>query len=756
MSVLRRYLAVVLLLAGALAPVRSDLASRALRGGSAAVTRRTASARAGWEDKDRPPALWWQGASGMMGTVAANCYDISLEMLIDEVPKLPGRGFRTLSIQSVYDSGTYGQTLWCGLGLSEAERFNQALCPDKTEDECQGLWDQLVQTCIDNGVAIVSNFNAGFYSTDSPDFKSAEVYVKNAVAALRTSQPGLEDEDGQEQEWTDAVRGEVRAACAAANDKRCPGLWFSWAPLRWGGKSKPANETEVVGMKDTSPNLQWIRDDDAQMAYVSVWAGMPGTNFEYPEWTEYITGVLKAWAAKGVDGFMFDDPTRYPGMGEYCSPASAGGGSDTTCFWTPDSSKMKEVTDAVRTASDQRTFQAAELYGEVEYAIELGFDSLLQKEDYGASNPIINKVYDTSYDALEDAFTGAGSLDAAIAQCYFTMGRGSRWCVLSMARQPVMVSWLSTSEPSIPVHDSTGEVNSWDCGGTLQGDMSMPACFQTCAADENCNSITVSWQSTDEVSCSTSPAYQVEDCAWAIGEGKASFLGDSPKKTRLMLALSTVSGLLPTVDMWGNDAWWSNDIFPGADDQDSWMLDLDTQVIAKSLAFKHTSLRQALAADSPGYAVLRYDALYSGEVTITTFNFDAEDADANIYLYDSLVGQTATDMQNGVPWQLDSTTTMLSLPGYGYRALKLDEPWPVFEFQTTDMCTEAGDSEQTTLAGCFIKCIDMSVGCEAVNIKWLSNDAAEGKLVMCFPLAAASCTADSGTEDAWSYFTRKP
>merc|ERR1712060_768415 len=119
-------------------------------------------------------------------------------------------------------------------------------------------------------------------------------------------------------------------------------------------------------------------------------------------------------------------------------------------------------------------------------------------------------------------------------------------------------------------------------------------------------------------------------------------------------------------------------------------------VISKSFAFKHTSLRQILAVDSPGYAVLRYDALYSGEVTITTFNFDADDKDVNVYFYDSLVGRTATDMQNGVQWQLKSTTTMLSLPGYGYRALKLDEPWPVFEFQTTDRCTEASDGEQTT------------------------------------------------------------
>jgi len=217
--------------------------SRGLRG---TVTSASASA---WPDAGRPKAYWWQqGSAGMMATIAPNCAGVDLKTLIHVVvPRLKATGIKTLSIQSAYDSGEWGKSLWCGLGISKAETLNTALCPGSSEAECEGLWNQLVQTCIDSEVAIVSNFNAGYYSVKSPDFGSAEKDVKAAVLQLRKdpAKKTMEQQAGKENEWTEAVRDVVREKCRAAKKAECPGLWFAWAPLRWGNSSKPATEKEV-------------------------------------------------------------------------------------------------------------------------------------------------------------------------------------------------------------------------------------------------------------------------------------------------------------------------------------------------------------------------------------------------------------------------------------------------------------------------------------------------------------------------------
>jgi len=218
--------------------------------------------------------------------------------------------------------------------------------------------------------------------------------------------------------------------------------------------------------------------------------------------------------------------------------------------------------------------------------------------------------------------------------------------------------------------------------------------------------------------------------------------------------VSVVGGLLPSIDMWGDDAWWSGRPFPGFDDKDRALGDLQGKVLSKSGAFRHLSLRQDLKVSTEkGYAILRYDAMGSGEAAVAVFNFDGSPLDVDVFMYKSLAGKRATDMLTGKGQQLSDSTKVAAVPGYGYRIFKVEGALPTWEFKSTDMCTEKRDLEQLSVPGCFLKCLEEGATCTGVNIGWTTKQEVVEELVQCYLLSNAACTAGTSSS-AWSHFVR--
>ena len=180
------------------------------------------------------------------------------------------------------------------------------------------------------------------------------------------------------------------------------------------------------------------------------------------------------------------------------------------------------------------------------------------------------------------------------------------------------------------------------------------------------------------------------------------------------------------------------------------------EVIANSWAFSGLSLRTPLDVDQDdAYALMRYDALFSGEVGIAVYNLAGKKRTISVTMPAAAIGATATSMVNNQKHTLKDTYEV-TLPPRGYAFLA--DIWPgTWSSQGYKNCFQGqgaswgSDSQGTmSIAACFDTCLESD--CEGVTVAWGANGNVD-----CFlrkGIDTSNCL-DGNTGDTWyTTFTR--
>lgn len=274
---------------------------------------------------------WWQYAPAMK-TVSPSCSEMKgLTALRDDIIEGAENGVNVLAINAVYDSGSGvdypAGTAYCGLAGKDHFKVNPMI-------GSESMLRQLVQFAHNLDVRVISWFNPSYIYTGSELFIEAEKDMGD-------------------------VGGQYHLLSADSKAR-----WFKW----WdyppcGNTAEKPDQPEQTGEKS------WIWSETAQSHYLSIWANQPSLDFTVPEAVEYIQQALAYWVDDvGIDGFLFDNPDQYIGLGaepvELCFDEIS-----QTCgpCWDPgDLTGMRQFTygNPYMKADMSKVVFMAELYGE--------------------------------------------------------------------------------------------------------------------------------------------------------------------------------------------------------------------------------------------------------------------------------------------------------------------------------------------------------------------------------------------------------
>ena len=222
---------------------------------------------------------------------------------------------------------------------------------------------------------------------------------------------------------------------------------------------------------------------------------------------------------------------------------------------------------------------------------------------------------------------------------------------------------------------------------------------------------------------------------------------NKPKQLALSLALVGGAGGV------GDFEWW--DDFPGSTNPAK-LKDVFEILQNSPDAFNGLSLRTILDVDQDdAYAMMRYDALFSGEVGIAVYNLAGEERTISVTMPAAAIGATATSMVNNQKHTLKDTYEVTLKP-YSYEFLS--DIWPgKWKSHGYKNCYQGqgaswGSDSQgpMSIAACFDTCLETD--CEGVTVAWGANGNVE-----CFlrkGIDTSNCL-DGNTGDTWyTTFTR--
>lgn len=647
----------------------------------------------GYEQKAQQ---WWHQAAAMR-TVSPLCNSMTFSDLLASVDDVHASGTTVFAINSAYDSGFGydGAGLWCGLAISDLMNVSKAI-------GSQEAWDQLEQTIHSKDMSLVTWMNPSYFWTGSSYFKIAEQDIKK----YGVNSPNI--------------------------PATSPALWFRWREDNPDGETKPSDTLDWTGNPPPTnggTGWVWIWSPEANAAYLSIWGHQPCTDWLSPQWQEQFRTVATHWIEEmNVDGFVFDFPDGYIGSGSSNSHLSAWQkGGD---LWSYDPDIIKQyITDVIHDVGDNRVAAFAELYPDdwsVERSRDFGFDAVISDDGgYGKYKLAASAVLDGVAGALETAFTGDGSADALRSQCIHS--NGGR-CAIPWTRFVVGTPWFGGADLT---------ENNFDCSKAASyvkatGMTSLAQCFDACAADEQCEAITVGWDTRSpvvEVECHLLGGVDLSSCPTtdqaceACPYGHSTFELDAPAKLAQAAAITVAGGSLLAIERGADGAWWSANDWPGRWEAS---LALLLRTFEQNAAFHSLSLRVQLIV--PGhhwigqYAMLRYDFRNSGSAAMAVFNFEEETASFSMDLSQlaRFFGQTPTNLLTGQPAAAPlARDYYMELPAHGMALLGLDG-LGVWTQQDTTSCPTGQSTYSTSLDSCLLDCLGDET-CNTVSVTWGAN-----------------------------------
>ena len=404
--------------------------------------------------------------------------------------------------------------------------------------------------------------------------------------------------------------------------------------------------------------------NDGTLDYYSYWAWQPTLDWNHAAVQRLwggSSGILDTW--KGLDGFLYDDPTAY-----------LPGGYKTQGFhdtWPTTNKQM--VTDPVRARHQGQTFaQFAELY--------VG-DGPPRAEQYGVD----------LYLADDGAFSRANYLQHALAQ--------------EDSKHKESCYWTSDGQCS-SVDDVFVGVNGLD------------------AANNHCARTGY---------CAT---------AW-LRLNVTNRIASAAAVNSLQLAMAMSAGYyaaVETVDEASETQWWSPYDYTGAESATVRAVSQAIRSNADALAGNAFRGKIDTDAGSIGFAMLRYDALFTGSFALVAFNFQDEERVMRMdlsyvpldYLH-FLQGGQPTDLLTDAPAAaLDATNQGAYPVSVGGRNVTLlgKMQLPAWTSHANRNCWlhrgstwptgPQGEHKEEPLQACFLACLS-TAECNAVTVEWITS-----------------------------------
>ena len=203
-----------------------------------------------------------------------------------------------------------------------------------------------------------------------------------------------------------------------------------------------------------------------------------------------------------------------------------------------------------------------------------------------------------------------------------------------------------------------------------------------------------------------------------FGEGMPE---ESSKYLELAMAVTVGGGYVADVE------WWDYGFpFEGGEPAMQslfWALE-------SSSAFGSLALRTPLDVDKKnhGYAIMRYDAIGTGEAGIAVYNLGLKKQKISVTMPAAAIGQSPTDLMSGKQLSTLGTTYDVEVPGQGY--VLLGKMWPgTWKSQGFKNCFEgagaSGSSKSVgtlSIAACMDKCLESDKSdCGGVTVAWTGD-----------------------------------
>lgn len=154
------------------------------------------------------------------------------------------------------------------------------------------------------------------------------------------------------------------------------------------------------------------------------------------------------------------------------------------------------------------------------------------------------------------------------------------------------------------------------------------------------------------------------------------------------------------------------------------------QALESSRAFDSLALRTNLGVDQDdAYAILRYDALSSGEAGIAVYNLKSEPSTITVTMPAAAIGQRPTDLVSGKQLSKLGNTYKVKLQAHGYAFLGKLKPGKWTRRGYKNCYVSAGASSGSagpvtdgpmSIAACFDTCLENG-DCEGVTVEWVDD-----------------------------------
>ena len=325
---------------------------------------------------------------------------------------------------------------------------------------------------------------------------------------------------------------------------------------------------------------------------------------------------------------------------------------------------------------------------------------------------------------------------------------GLRFQASYLKELPVSASWLPgttvTSDFANDLNCSLGFGASYE--DRVVTPVTLHDCFGMCEADSECDAVRVDWWSVPrnwsscEVGCVLLGGIDSDKCIVqkpvlqaAHSVRYSTFAREAPDKAQLVVAVVALVGYFPVVRYSGNG--WTTSIAPWPGSSGGKLSSLLGAIRGQAaLALPSLRIRIGVTSDESGvtstilsyYAVLRYDALGSGEVALAVVNLGPDRGNVTLELNQlppQLQGQQPMDLMClgcASPAPLTQQYPVV-VDGYGYTVfggMKLPK-WVSrgYIFNCKAKYAPPPSTSVIPLASCLVTCL-RDDHCDAVSVEW--------------------------------------
>jgi len=297
--------------------------------------------------------------------------------------------------------------------------------------------------------------------------------------------------------------------------------------------------------------------------------------------------------------------------------------------------------------------------------------------------------------------------------------------------------FISSSFPGLPVdaswlRNTSALRNSYNCsrgqGATYESPLPEPVrmaeCFARCEEDRRCEAVRVDWEpvaadwTVRAVGCALLGGVDASKCAVPTTRQHSTFAVDAPALSQLILAIVALGGYLPSVR--GTEGLASAAPWPG---EAGGRLPALFGAMRGERSLGLRAIRVSIPAGEGFFAVLRYDALGTGEAAVAVVNLGARDGAAELNvsaLPPALLRQRPTDLLRGGP--APALSKPINVQAHSYAVLTgLRLPrWTALGAKFRCKATYAPAARREPLAACLVSCLH-DERCDAVTVTWVET-----------------------------------